>query len=86
MDKPLSGANGFLAKHLREVSTDLPVKLWSPAMFQHLPAPSCTDSFKKRSSQDGNRIGYYYLLDIQLLRQILKIYKPLYKYIQDTYM
>ena len=47
MDKPLSGANGFLAKHLREVSTNLPVKLWSLAMFQHLLAPSCTDSFNK---------------------------------------
>ena len=42
MDKPLSGATGSLAKPLREVSTNLPVKLWSLAMFQHVPAPSCT--------------------------------------------
>ena len=42
MDKPLSGASGSLAKPLRKVSTNLPVKLWSLAMLQHVPAPSCT--------------------------------------------
>lgn len=47
MDKPLSGANGFLAKLLSEVPTNLPVKLWSPAMFQHSQLPPVQTGLSK---------------------------------------